>query len=332
MRSTWLTFRVALMASLLPVPALAGDGFDVIALGARGGIEDGNLSAWLIKPHDDDRYIACDAGSLVNGLRVADEKGAFASVQVPADSPYGRIGFVLTSRLKGYLISHAHLDHVAGMVVASPDDSAKPIYALASVIAELGRDYFNWETWPNFSFEGRPPALKKYSYRELEPGKEEALSDTTMTVTPFPLNHGGVESTAFLLRSGDDALACFGDTGSDAVQKVDNLHAAWAAIAPLVRAHRLRAIIIETSYPDAVPDQALFGHLKPKYLIAELHGLAALAGGPDALKGLPIVIEHIKYSLKKGPTQQEEIAKELAAQNDLGVRFIIPEQGDAWTF
>jgi 3',5'-cyclic-nucleotide phosphodiesterase len=327
-----LAAGIALAAPLLALPALAGGGFDVVALGARGGIEDGNLSAWLIKPHDDDRYVACDAGSLVNGLRVADERGVFDSVKVPADSPYGRVGFVLTSKIKGYLISHAHLDHVAGMVAASPDDSAKPIYGLPSVADELTRDYFNWETWPNFSFEGRWPYIKKYEYRRLQPGTEEGLSDTEMTVTPYPLNHGGIESTAFLLRSGGDALACFGDTGADPVQKVTKLHEAWVAIAPMVQAHKLRAIIIEASYPDSVPDEALFGHLKPKYLIATLHDLASLAGGPDALKGLPIVIEHIKYSLKKGPTQQEEIAKELAAANDLGVKFIIPEQGDAWSF
>jgi 3',5'-cyclic-nucleotide phosphodiesterase len=327
-----LVFGIALVPWLLPLPALAGGGFDVVALGARGGIEDGNLSAWLIKPHDDDRYIACDAGSLVNGLRVADEKGVFDSVEVPPDSPYGRIGFLLTSKIKGYLISHAHLDHVAGMIAASPDDSAKPIYGLPSVADELTRDYFNWETWPNFSSEGRPPNIKKYEYRRLQPGIEEALSETAMTVTPYALNHGGIESTAFLLQSGSDALVCFGDTGADPVQKVTKLHEAWVAIAPLVAMHKLRAIIIETSYPDSVPDNALFGHLKPKYLIAGLHELAALAGGPDALKGLPIVIEHIKYSLKKGPTQQEQVAKDLAAANDLGVRFIIPEQGDAWTF
>jgi len=327
-----LATAIALLAPLLPLRALAGGGFDVVALGARGGIEDGNLSAWLIKPHDDDRYVACDAGSLVNGLRVADERGVFGSVQVPADSPYGRIGFVLTGKIKGYLISHAHLDHVAGMIAASPDDSAKPIYALPSVTDELTRDYFNWETWPNFSFEGRAPQLKKYEYRKLQPGKQEALAETGMTVTPYALNHGGVESTAFLLQSGGDALVCFGDTGADPVQKVTNLHDVWVAIAPLAQAHTLRAIIIETSYPDAVPDNLLFGHLKPKYLIDTLHDLATLAGGPDALKGLPVVIEHIKYSLKKGPTQQEEIAKELAAANDLGVRFIIPEQGDAWSF
>ena len=57
--------------------ARAADGFDVVALGALGGIEDGNLSAWLVHPHGDDRAVTCDAGTLVNGLRVAEEKGAF---------------------------------------------------------------------------------------------------------------------------------------------------------------------------------------------------------------------------------------------------------------
>ncbi len=64
--------------------AQAGPGFDVVALGARGGIEDGNLSAFMISPAGDGRAVTCDAGSLVNGLRVADEKGVFDAVDVPA--------------------------------------------------------------------------------------------------------------------------------------------------------------------------------------------------------------------------------------------------------
>ena len=40
-----------------------------------------------------------------------------------------------------------------------------------------------------------------------------------MTVTAFPLSHGGMESTAFLLESDGDALLCFGDTGPDAVRE-----------------------------------------------------------------------------------------------------------------
>ena len=102
---------------------LAADGFDIVSLGALGGMEDGNLSAYLVHPHDDDRAVTFDAGTLVNGLRVADQKGAFDAVKVPADSPLSRVGYVLTDRIKGYLVSHAHLDHVAGLVIASPDDA-----------------------------------------------------------------------------------------------------------------------------------------------------------------------------------------------------------------
>ena len=88
--------------------AMAGPGFDVVVLGARGGIEDGNLSAFMIAPAGDGRAVTCDAGSLVSGLRAADEKGVFDAVAVPADSPYTRVGYVLTEQIKGYLISHAH--------------------------------------------------------------------------------------------------------------------------------------------------------------------------------------------------------------------------------
>jgi 3',5'-cyclic-nucleotide phosphodiesterase len=320
----------ALLMLLVP-PAAAGEGFDVVALGARGGIQDGNLSAFMIAPHGDGRAVTCDAGALVNGLLVADEKGAFDAVTLPADTPYGRVGYVLTQQIKGYLISHAHLDHVAGLIVASPDDSAKPIYGLASVNERIERTYFNWDAWPNFGDKGRPPILKKYSYRNLVPGERTELSDTGMTVTAFPLSHGGPESTAFLLENGEDALICFGDTGPDEVEKSTRIADIWAAVAEKVRNKKLKAIIIEVSYVNAQPDKLLFGHLTPNHLLKALRALEEKAG-PDSLEGLPVVISHIKYSLKTGPTPQEEIAKELEAGNDLGVRFILPEQGEHWRF
>ena len=60
--------------------ARAADGFDLVVLGALGGIQDGNLSASLVHPHGDNRAVTFDAGTLVNGLRVAEEKGAFAAI------------------------------------------------------------------------------------------------------------------------------------------------------------------------------------------------------------------------------------------------------------
>ena len=76
-----LFMGLAIAAALAPAAAWAGEGFDVVALGARGGIEDGNLSAYLVGAHGQGNYVACDAGALVNGLRVADGKGAFDDVE-----------------------------------------------------------------------------------------------------------------------------------------------------------------------------------------------------------------------------------------------------------
>jgi 3',5'-cyclic-nucleotide phosphodiesterase len=120
---------VSMSMFLMPTAALSGQGFDVIVLGALGGIQDGNLSSYLIRPHGDRNAIACDAGSLVNGLKAAHDKGVFRDVKVPGDSTDSVIGHVLKNEIRGYLISHAHLDHVQGLVIASPDDSNKTIYS-----------------------------------------------------------------------------------------------------------------------------------------------------------------------------------------------------------
>ena len=80
----------------------------------------------------------------------------------------------------------------------------------------------------------------------------------------------------------------------------------WTAVANRVKQKQLKAIIIETSYTNAQPDKSLFGHLTPAWLQKSLGELEALAGA-GSLKELPVVISHVKYSLKKGeqPTQDE---------------------------
>jgi 3',5'-cyclic-nucleotide phosphodiesterase len=308
----------------------AADGFDIVVLGALGGIQDGNLSAYLVHPHDDDRAVTFDAGTLVNGLRVADGKGAFDAVKMPADSALSRVGYMLADRIKGYLVSHAHLDHVAGLVIASPDDSRKPIYALPSVAAAMADTYFNWQAWPNFTDRGKPPQLKKFTLAELKPGGAVPLQDTKMTVTAFPLSHGGIESTAFLVESDGDAILYFGDTGPDPVEKTSKMHDVWAAVADRAKQRRLKAILIESSYTSDRPDAQLFGHLTPKWILQSLRELDGLAGG-RALRDLPVVITHIKYSLTR-EQPQARMQAELDKENDLGVRFVIPEQGTRWHF
>jgi len=305
--------------------AFAGEGFDVIVLGASGGIQDGNLSSFLIAPHGDRNSVACDAGSLVNGLRIADQKGAFNDVQLPADSTLSRVGYVLTEDIKGYLISHAHLDHIAGLVIAAPDDRNKSIYALPSVAKEIAQSYFNWKVWPNFLEQGDPPLLKKYHLNELPVDQPIGVSGTKMSVRAFPLAHGDVESTAFVLEANGDVVACFGDTGPDVVQKTDKIERVWSAISDKARSRNLKGIIIESSYRSDRPDNLLFGHMTPKHILESLRALEKEAG-KGSLNGLTVVISHIKFSLTKDQPQTGMLA-ELEEGNDVGVKFVVPEQG-----
>ena len=103
--------------------ALAIAGFDVVALGVDGGVSDGNLTSYLIRSDNQPRYVALDAGSLLPGIAKGLEKGSFPQVTPELAAPYTPQGYVFRQLIGSYFISHGHLDHVAGLIVGSPEDN-----------------------------------------------------------------------------------------------------------------------------------------------------------------------------------------------------------------
>lgn len=303
----------------LPASAPAAQSaFTVIPLGVRGGLDESNLSSYLVAAAGSDDYICLDAGTLHAGIRKAIENGALPPP----------IATVLRTRIKAYFISHPHLDHVAGLIINSPDDSSKNIYGLASCLKVLQGSYFSWQSWANFGDEGEKPQLKKYHYVTMQPGEEIRANETSLQVRALPLSHGNpYESTAFLVRNGENCLLYFGDTGADSIEHTDKLQKVWQSVSPLVRTGHLKAIFIEVSFPNEQPARSLFGHLTPALLNQELKALAALTG-ESALSGLPVVITH----RKPGGDQEERIRRELLADNPFGVELIFPEQGRKLNF
>ncbi|MBP2698887.1 MBL fold metallo-hydrolase [Photobacterium lucens] len=316
-------------AALCCYSSLSFAGFDVITLGDKGGIQDGNLTAFMLKSNTDDNYITLDAGSIVNGLIAATHNNAFADMPVPSSSPYTQEGYILNQKIKGYFISHAHLDHIAGLIISSPDDSNKPIYALPSVHQAISQHYFNWKAWPNFTTQGDGFKLGKYELTPLNTNQWLPVTNTELKVKAFPLSHSGAESTAFLFENAaKEAVIYFGDTGPDAVEKSTALNTIWQQLAPYIQKKKLKGIFIETSFGNSTPDKSLFGHLTPQWLLTELTTLAGYVGGEEPLKDLNVIVTHIKYSLKKGTDPKKIIEKELRDNNNLGVNFIFTEQGD----
>ncbi|SMP37407.1 3',5'-cyclic-nucleotide phosphodiesterase [Flavobacterium hercynium] len=287
--------------------------FEVVPLGIKGGIDEKNLSAYLLAPANTKDYVCLDAGTVNAGIEKAIENKIF---KVSTSE-------VLRKYIKGYLISHAHLDHVSGLIINSPADSSKTVYATHKCMEMMENHYFNDQTWANFGDKGVGFPLKKYHFQTLQTGEETPITNTSMTVKAFPLSHvNPFESTAFLVKSNDDYALYLGDTGPDTVEKSENLKSLWTAVAPLIKNKQLKGIFIEVSFPNEQPDQFLFGHLTPKYLMQELHILEDLAG-KDALKGFKIIVTHLKP-----PTKNiTKIKEQLKAQNDLGLKLIYPEQG-----
>ncbi|NLR82302.1 MBL fold metallo-hydrolase [Chitinophaga eiseniae] len=298
--------------------AFSQTSFKVIPLGVKGGIDESNLSSYMIAPTGSNDYVCLDAGTLHYGIEKA----------IQAKLLRGTAEEVLKKNIKGYLISHAHLDHLAGMIINSPDDSSKNIYGLDYCLDVLKDKYFSWKSWANFADEGEKPALGKYHYAVLTPGIEMPLQNTGMQVTAFSLSHANpYQSTAFLVRHNEAYVLYLGDTGADSVEHSDKMHQLWQQVAPLLKAKKLKALFIEVSFANEQPDKQLFGHLTPRWLMSSLEDLASLSG-KEALNNFPVVITHIK----PGGNREQLIRTQLKAYNPLHVKLIIPEQGKLLTF
>ena len=312
-----LIFFVLFSPSTLPAQSKQHR-FSVIPLGVKGGLDESNLSAYLVSAAGTDQYVCLDAGTLFSGARIAANNGLFK----------GTPSSFLRSNVKGYLLSHPHLDHVAGLILNSPDDTTKNIYGLPFTLKTLQENYFTWQSWANFGDAGQLPQLKKYHYVALPAEKDTLLANTPLSVSTFPLSHATPgESTAFLLKNGSAYLLYLGDTGPDSIEHSNRLKHLWHSVAPLVKSRQLKAILIEVSYRNSQPDQQLFGHLTPRWLMKEMEVLRSYTS-PDLLNGVSLVITHSKLF----GDQELQLEKEIKNENSLGFRLVFPKQGKKYRF
>jgi 3',5'-cyclic-nucleotide phosphodiesterase len=203
----------------------------------------------------------------------------------------------------------------------APNDKAKNLYGLASVLDVFKKNYFNWSAWANFGTEGEAPILKKYSYQPLIPKLEIPIDNTGLFVTPFVLSHvKPYESTAFLVRNQNSYILYLGDTGPDRVEQSEQLAQLWHTIAPLVIQNQLKAIFIEVSFDNSVSEKSLFGHLTPNLLMEEMNKLNQLSNGK--LKNTPLHVTHLK------PCEgcEIKIKEEIKSANQIGLKIFYPTQ------
>lgn len=192
------------------------------------------------------------------------------------------------ARVDNILITHSHIDHIGDLPFLAEltfDLRAAPVnvYGIKETIDSISSHILNGHIWPNFS---KIPNLKesKLTYNTLDPLQKKPIGG--YSVLPIPVNHT-IPTVGYLIDDGKNAFAFTGDT-----YITDSF---WENIQ---RSERLRAVIIETSFPNSLEEVArITGHLTPRLLNEEIKKL-----NRDEVK---VYISHIK------PLYKKELVKEL---------------------
>src|SRR5262249_16657222 len=135
---------------------------------------------------------------LVNEKVLIDGRSVSGALAIP-DHPSGRHA----------IISHAHLDHIAGLVYLTETlavcevGAAVTIASIDPVITTLRSGVFNDTLWPDFSKIPHPdvPVVK---YQTLVEDTEQKVGD--LWVTPVAVNHT-VPAAGFIVHAGPTGLA-----------------------------------------------------------------------------------------------------------------------------
>ena len=185
------------------------------------------------------------------------------------------------------LVSHSHLDHVAGVaflaetIACCGEGQNVTIASLLPIVDAVKQSVFNNVLWPDFAV--IPPGAPAVRYRALEEGAEHQLGD--LRVTPVAVSHK-VPTSGFIVHDGEAGLVYSGDTGPT--------EALWKAIQ---ERHNVRAVLLECAFPNRLGDLATTSaHMTPELIARELPKLPAET---------PVWIYHVK------PQFVEETSAEL---------------------
>ncbi len=115
--------------------------------------------------------------------------------------------------VKDVVLTHAHLDHIAGLPLFLDDQFStisEPlrIHASSEVIEVLERDVFNWSVYPRFS-ELRNHVGPVVEYRSFDVAS--ILRIGSVEILPVAVNHK-VPCSGFVISENGHSIAITGDT------------------------------------------------------------------------------------------------------------------------
>lgn len=163
--------------------------------------------------------------------------------------------------IRNVFISHAHLDHIAGLPIFLDDlfsTLTEPVrvHATAGMIEVLERDIFNWSVYPKFS-ELRNSHVPVVEYCPFTPGRPFGIRH--LTFTPVEVNHN-VSSVGALISDDHCSIGITGDTA-----RTEDIWTLFNQCADL------SAVFVECAFPNELSDiAAVSHHMTPVGLASEL--------------------------------------------------------------
>ena len=207
-------------------------------LGCSGGIGAGSRTSAMLVDND----VLIDAGTGIGDLALAE-----------------------LHAIRHVFLTHAHLDHIAGLPMLVDanyeDDFEVPVtvYARTETLEAIRAHLFNDVIWPDFAKIPNPdnPILR---FRVCNPGDRVTIGHRNFDAVD--VSHS-VPSLGYTVQNSGGAFAVSGDTKTN--------ETLWPA---LNACDDLRALVIEVSFPDELEALAnTAGHYTPKTMCADLDRL-----------------------------------------------------------
>lgn len=186
-----------------------------------------------------DDQVAIDAGSLAMAATAVQKK-----------------------QIRDVVLTHAHLDHIAGLPLFIDDlfanlDAPVCVHATPEVIETLERDIFNWAIYPRFSELRNANGTAVMRYEPFAVGKEFSIKH--LRFRAVAVNHK-VSTVGFIVSDGQMKFAISGDTAE--------MNDFWQV---LNTEGNLFALLVECAFPNELEELARVSHhLTPKTLKTEL--------------------------------------------------------------
>ena len=323
---------------------------EIVCLGAYGGIDLSNLSSWLIRVEGVDYLF--DAGSPLNGIQAYNSNHCTDAIDI--------------KEINSIFISHAHLDHIAGLIIMSPmliGGHTFPIVGFPQVTNCIKQCIFNQSIWPNIFTTGKKDAFEPifaFKNGNYDQTMGALIYDApTITTWMFPITHadyGKLEhterafSTCFIVqpkKQNNVAFVYFGDVSLSIdpylpedpdqepyrqIQKV--LH----YTRQICHAHTKVHVFLECAFSSHQPTNLLVGHINTLQFIKIVQEFADTIPKSE----INFFVTHRKPDFQNGAFNlvelnliESELSNLTSVSKILGnirnnVHIIFPEQGMSW--